>query len=157
MTNELSHWGIKGMKWGRRRFQNADGSLTPAGRERYRKESVDLLSGKRERIDPTSSTASPRDFYRDKSRYTTAELKKINERFAAEKLLRNYMKEQMDSEKTKSFIGRGRKVLKSINATTKSVSEWVKVINDIDNTVQTIRQRHPSKNSKKGSNNGGTP
>lgn len=31
----LSHHGIKGMQWGRRRFQNADGSLTPAGRARY--------------------------------------------------------------------------------------------------------------------------
>lgn len=145
MTRELSHWGIKGMKWGRRRFQNTDGSLTPAGRERYRKESVDPLSGKRERIDPTSSTATPRDFYRDKSRYTTAELKKINDRFAAEKALRNYMKEQMDSEKTKSFIGRGKKILKSINETTKTVNEWAKAINDIDNTVQTIRGRHKKK------------
>lgn len=32
---ELKHFGIKGMKWGIRRFQNEDGSLTPAGRERY--------------------------------------------------------------------------------------------------------------------------
>lgn len=33
--DELVHYGIKGQKWGRRRYQNKDGSLTPAGRERY--------------------------------------------------------------------------------------------------------------------------
>lgn len=33
--NELKHFGIKGQKWGVRRFQNKDGSLTPAGKERY--------------------------------------------------------------------------------------------------------------------------
>lgn len=32
---ELYHWGIKGMKWGIRRYQNPDGSLTPAGKKRY--------------------------------------------------------------------------------------------------------------------------
>ena len=31
----LYHHGIKGQKWGVRRFQNKDGSLTPAGKERY--------------------------------------------------------------------------------------------------------------------------
>ena len=31
----LTHWGIKGMKWGQRRYQNKDGSLTPAGKKRY--------------------------------------------------------------------------------------------------------------------------
>ena len=35
MKYELSHHGIKGMKWGIRRFQNEDGSLTNAGRKRY--------------------------------------------------------------------------------------------------------------------------
>ena len=33
--DSLQHHGIKGMKWGRRRYQNADGSLTPAGKKRY--------------------------------------------------------------------------------------------------------------------------
>lgn len=33
--DELYHHGIKGQKWGLRRFQNLDGSLTAAGRERY--------------------------------------------------------------------------------------------------------------------------
>lgn len=33
--NYLAHYGIKGQKWGIRRFQNADGSLTPEGIRRY--------------------------------------------------------------------------------------------------------------------------
>lgn len=31
----LQHHGIKGMRWGVRRFQNADGTLTAAGKKRY--------------------------------------------------------------------------------------------------------------------------
>ena len=33
--NALMHYGIKGQKWGIRRFQNEDGTLTVAGKERY--------------------------------------------------------------------------------------------------------------------------
>ena len=35
MSNYIKHHGVKGMKWGVRRFQNADGSLTPKGKQRY--------------------------------------------------------------------------------------------------------------------------
>ena len=35
MENELYHWGKKGMRWGVRRYQNKDGTLTEAGKRRY--------------------------------------------------------------------------------------------------------------------------
>lgn len=37
----LAHHGIKGQKWGIRRFENPDGSLTEAGKKRYEKTEED--------------------------------------------------------------------------------------------------------------------
>ena len=37
VSDELYHHGIKGQKWGIRRYQNEDGTLTAAGKERYGK------------------------------------------------------------------------------------------------------------------------
>lgn len=44
MDNKLNHAGIKGMKWGVRRYQNKDGSLTPAGKKRYNRDAVKDMS-----------------------------------------------------------------------------------------------------------------
>lgn len=35
MSSELYHWGVKGMKWGVRRYQRKDGTLTDTGKKRY--------------------------------------------------------------------------------------------------------------------------
>lgn len=69
--NNLSHAGIKGMRWGVRRYRNKDGSLTPAGKKRYNSMSED------------ARTAS--DLKKKKpSEMSNAELKKLNERVRLE-------------------------------------------------------------------------
>lgn len=45
--NYLCHYGIKGMKWGVRRYQNPDGSLTAEGRKRYGSNSTIYSKGEK--------------------------------------------------------------------------------------------------------------
>lgn len=46
-NNELRHHGVVGMKWGVRRYQNRDGTLTAAGKKRYDKEMARLKEEER--------------------------------------------------------------------------------------------------------------
>lgn len=51
---EIRHHGILGQRWGVRRFQNADGSLTPAGRRRLEKRDAKWARKNYDKIEKTA-------------------------------------------------------------------------------------------------------
>lgn len=61
MNDFLVHYGISGQKWGVRRFQNGDGTLTAEGKERYESDGKDVLSiSKKEKHELTEAERAAR-------------------------------------------------------------------------------------------------
>lgn len=94
----LKHFGIKGMKWGVRRFQNKDGTLTAAGKKR--KAQGDDSPGSE--VKKSSETSSSQPKKKSVKEMTDAELKEKISRLELEKRYRDLSPKEVN--KGKDFV-----------------------------------------------------
>ena len=87
LSNELQHHGIKGQKWGVRRFQNTDGSLTAEGKKRY------SVNDYQQAIDKTKTAGK----IVNEAKTLNNSIKKVNDP-AAERRIRKSVAEMSDIE-----------------------------------------------------------
>lgn len=89
-NNQLWHWGIKGMKWGVRRYQNSDGTLTAAGQKRYASDATANVRKKKDNRLPDDALNDPNRWVKedrerskrvvDSTNQMTGNLKTLNEK-----------------------------------------------------------------------------
>lgn len=157
--NELYHHGIKGMKWGVRRFQRPDGSLTAMGRARQRLQDA---SDKHKAKKAEEARAKADKALRKKpiSKLTDEELKARISRLEMEKKLVDLEKNTADraekSSRVKSFMSVvGKEVVKPavINAARNTVQNYLNslggnLVKDLLKDVGVTSGNKPKKNKQ---------
>lgn len=111
-NNSLTHWGVRGMRWGVRRYQNKDGSLTAAGKKRRgidngADEKNESDEEKRARV-LKSTNAS--EIYKNRNLLTTSEINERLNRIDTERRLSEAA--SRDAKQKKTVIDRVDTVLK---------------------------------------------
>ena len=132
MNNDyLIHHGIKGQKWGVRRFQNEDGSLTDAGKKHYALEGIPR-STRRDAKRDAKEAAIAKMYYGEgagtrRKRINTV----VNQRSkdAAYKKAYDYYYEQQDMAKAGAKARAGRKTRDAAKTTAKTARGLINIAN----------------------------
>ena len=111
MSNELYHHGILGQKWGVRRFQNKNGSLTPAGKAHKKEGPKELTEYEKARFKYDSNGNVVKKTLQN---MTNEELKEASERYDLEKRYKD-SKNEFTSKNSK-VASTGAKVVGSMIA-----------------------------------------
>lgn len=111
-TDELYHHGVKGQRWGFRRYQNKDGSLTPAGRRRANKlkEQYEKITGKPLKKKPIKAVKT---VDQDQNKNEPKKIKDMSDNELRERFNRLNMEKQV-GQLEKDLEPAGKKVMNRI-------------------------------------------